>query len=112
DNGYLEGMEVPIYYDPMLSKLITYGKNRNEAIAKMREAIANYIVDGVATTLDFGAFVMEHQAFISGDFDTHFVKNYFTAEALKEAEAPLQELAAKLSLYAYLTEREQIKLSK
>ncbi len=70
-------MEVPIYYDPMLSKLITYGKNRAEAIQLMIRAIDNYKVEGVATTLPFGKFVCEHEAFTSGEFDTHFVKNYY-----------------------------------
>ena len=76
DNGFEEGMEIPIYYDPMLSKLITYGKTRNEAIQLMLHAIENYHIEGVQTTLPFGKFVCEHEAFVSGNFDTHFVKNF------------------------------------
>jgi acetyl-CoA carboxylase biotin carboxylase subunit len=67
DNGIEEGMDVPIYYDPMLSKLITYGETREEAIELMIKAIDNYLVEGVQTTLPFGKFVMEHEAFRSGD---------------------------------------------
>ena len=76
DNGIEQGTDVPIYYDPMLSKLITYGKNREEAIALMIKAIDNYQVEGVATTLAFGKFVMQHEAFRSGEFDTGFVIHY------------------------------------
>ncbi len=81
DSGYEEGMEVPIYYDPMLSKLIVYGDTRAEATQRMAEAIDAYRVEGVATTLPFGRFVMTHPAFTSGDFDTGFVAQYWTGEA-------------------------------
>ena len=78
DSGYEEGMDIPIYYDPMLSKLIVYGETRAAAIQRMIEAIDEYEVEGVATTLPFGRFVMEHEAFRSGEFDTGFVKAYWT----------------------------------
>jgi acetyl/propionyl-CoA carboxylase alpha subunit len=78
DNGFEEGMEIPIYYDSMLSKLITYGKDREEAISRMKRAIMDYAVAGVKTTLPFALFVMDHPNFVNGDFDTHFVKTHFT----------------------------------
>ncbi len=84
DNGFAEGMDVPIYYDPMLSKLITYGKSREEAIELMIEAIDKYEVEGVMTTLPFGRFVCEHEAFRSGNFDTHFVNKYYAPEILRK----------------------------
>lgn len=77
DDAYLEGMEIPIYYDPMIAKLVVWGKDRDEAIQKTIEAIDNYQISGVKTTLDFGKYVMKHPAFTSGDFDTNFVKHYF-----------------------------------
>ena len=77
DDGFEQGMEIPIYYDPMIAKLITYGKDRAEAIARMRLAIDEYQVTGITTTLGFGKFVMQHKAFTSGNFDTHFVQKYF-----------------------------------
>ncbi|HUH25839.1 MAG TPA: acetyl-CoA carboxylase biotin carboxylase subunit, partial [Flavobacterium sp.] len=77
DNGFEQGMDVPIYYDPMLSKLITYGKDRNEAIQLMLKAIQDYKIEGVSTTLPFGTFVFEHEAFVSGNFDTNFVKKFY-----------------------------------
>jgi len=60
DNGFEQGMDVPIYYDPMLSKLIAYGKSREEAIEIMLKAIDKYKIEGVETTLPFGKFVFEH----------------------------------------------------
>lgn len=83
DDCYEKGMEIPIYYDPMIAKLITYGKDRDEAIEKMIRAIDEYDITGIQTTLGFGKFVMQHDAFKSGQFDTHFVGKYFTAEGLK-----------------------------
>jgi acetyl-CoA carboxylase, biotin carboxylase subunit len=77
DDSYEEGMEIPIYYDPMIAKLITYGAGRKEAIEKMKRAISDYRISGVQTTLDFCQFVMNHEAFANGNFDTHFVKKYF-----------------------------------
>ncbi|MNY30881.1 2-oxoglutarate carboxylase small subunit [compost metagenome] len=77
DDAFEEGMEVPIYYDPMIAKLVVWGETREEAIEKMIKAINNYEISGLKTTLDFGKFVMMHPAFRSGDFDTNFVKHYF-----------------------------------
>jgi len=109
DDGFEEGMEVPIYYDPMLSKLITYGKNREEAIQLMIEAIDDYKVEGVATTLPFGKFVCEHEAFTSGNFDTHFVKNYYSPEQLQEQYAEERRIAALMGLKLYLDNKKQLK---
>jgi acetyl-CoA carboxylase biotin carboxylase subunit len=85
DDGFEQGMEIPIYYDPMIAKLITYADTRAEAIDRMVRAIDEYKITGIITTLGFGRFVMQHEAFTSGDFDTHFVKKYFTPEVLQES---------------------------
>lgn len=82
DDGFEQGMAIPIHYDPMIAKLVTYGQDRAEAIAKMIRAIDEYQITGVQTTLPFGRFVMEHEAFQSGQFDTHFVSKYFTPDKL------------------------------
>ncbi|WP_282178925.1 acetyl-CoA carboxylase biotin carboxylase subunit [Maribacter stanieri] len=110
DDGFEEGMEVPIYYDPMLSKLITYGKTREEAIQLMITAINNYKVEGVATTLSFGKFVCEHEAFTSGNFDTHFVKNYYSPELLEKQYAEERRIAALVALKLYLENDKTLKL--
>ncbi|MEL6671478.1 MAG: acetyl-CoA carboxylase biotin carboxylase subunit [Bacteroidota bacterium] len=100
DDGYREGMQIPIYYDPMLSKLIVYADTREEAMDKMIEAIDGYEILGVQTTLDFCRFVMQHEAFRSGKFDTHFVKRYFDADKLKPAFSEEEALAAALAAVA------------
>ena len=93
DDGFEEGMVIPIYYDPMIAKLITWGENREQSIQRMIRAIDEYIIVGCETTLPFGKFVMQHEAFMSGNFDTHFVKHFFTPDKLtatinhEEAEA-------------------------
>ena len=110
DNGFEQGMDVPIYYDPMLAKLITYGKTREESIELMIKAIANYKVEGISTTLPFGTFVMEHEAFRSGDFDTHFVKKYYDAEVLKAQAEKEAEIAALVALKKYLEDQKIVRL--
>lgn len=110
DNGFKEGMDIPIYYDPMLSKLITYGKTREEAIELMLDAIQNYKVKGVQTTLPFGSFVFAHEAFRSGNFDTHFVKNYYSPEKIKEQTANGAEVAAMIALYQFLEDKKIVRL--
>lgn len=111
DGGYEEGMEVPIYYDPMLAKLVVHGANRSEAIQKMKEAIAAYEVEGVATTLPFGVFVLDHPAFVSADFDTHFVNNYYTPTQLIERQKDGAAVAALLALRLHLENKRQLKVS-
>ena len=82
DDAFEEGMEIPIYYDPMIAKLVVWGKTREEAIDRCIAAIDNYQISGVKTTLDFGKFVLKHPAFRSGNFDTNFVKMHFSDPAL------------------------------
>ncbi|AFU69900.1 acetyl/propionyl-CoA carboxylase, alpha subunit [Psychroflexus torquis ATCC 700755] len=110
DDGFEEGMEIPIYYDPMLSKLVTYGKDREEALQLMLEAINLYEVRGVATTLPFGKFVFNHEAFRSGDFDTHFVKNYYTPKVLEEEVKEEAYLAALMAMKQYQADQKKLRL--
>ena len=110
DNGFEQGMDVPIYYDPMLAKLITYGKTREESIELMIKAIANYHIEGISTTLPFGTFVMEHEAFRSGDFDTNFVKKYYDSNKLKAKFDKEAEIAALVALKRYLEDKEIVRI--
>lgn len=106
DDGFEQGMEIPIYYDPMIAKLVTYGANREEAMARMIRAIEEYEITGIQTTLAFGKFVMQHEAFRSGRFDTHFVNKYFTAAQLK-GEAEEEALIAVLTALGSLQQQSQ-----
>jgi acetyl-CoA carboxylase biotin carboxylase subunit len=110
DNGFEQGMDIPIYYDPMLAKLITYGETREEAIQIMLKAIDGYLVKGVETTLPFGKFVFEHEAFRSGNFDTHFVKKYYSADLLKNQLAQEGEIAAMIALKQYFEDQKIVRL--
>jgi acetyl-CoA carboxylase biotin carboxylase subunit len=94
DDGYEEGMDIPIYYDPMISKLITFGENRQQAITRMLRAIDDYKIVGPKTTLSFCKFALQHEAFVSGNFDTHFVKKYFSPEKLNETNKDEEKIAA------------------
>jgi acetyl-CoA carboxylase biotin carboxylase subunit len=102
DDGFEEGMQIPIYYDPMIAKLITFGKDREEARLRMIRAINDYHISGVETTLPFCNFVMQHEAFISGNFDTHFVKHYFKPESLNPVmNADEEEIASIAAAIAF-----------
>ncbi len=107
DDGYEQGMAIPVYYDPMIAKLITHGKNRTEAIQKMKQAIKEFTITGVSTTLPFGSFVFEHEAFLSGNFDTSFVQNYYTSDKIKQKQKANAELAAIIAL-KYYTDQQKI----
>nr|WP_315145431.1 acetyl-CoA carboxylase biotin carboxylase subunit [uncultured Flavobacterium sp.] len=110
DNGFEQGMDVPIYYDPMLSKLIAYGKSREEAIEIMLKAIDKYKIEGVETTLPFGKFVFEHEAFRSGKFDTNFVKKYYSPEVIVSHKEKEAEIAALIALKQYFEDQKVLRL--
>jgi acetyl-CoA carboxylase, biotin carboxylase subunit len=94
DDGFEQGMDIPFYYDPMIAKLICHAENREAAIAKMIRAIDEYEITGLETTLGFCRFVMNHEAFISGNFDTRFVENYFAPAQLEQQPIDEEELIA------------------
>ena len=80
DNGVYEGYEVPLEYDPLISKLITWGKTRPEAIQRMLRALSEYHICGIKTTIPFFRRILLHPKFVAGEYDTHFISN------LKEEE--------------------------
>ncbi|WNJ21075.1 acetyl-CoA carboxylase biotin carboxylase subunit [Pontibacter sp. G13] len=102
DDGFEQGMDVPIYYDPMIAKLVVHAEDREAAMQKMIRAIDEYQIVGLETTLGFGRYVMEHDAFRSGNFDTHFVNAHFSPEnldrPLNEDEAQIAAMIADIAL--------------
>lgn len=99
DDGFEQGMSIPFYYDPMIAKMICHAASREDAIQKMIRAIEDYEITGIETTLGFCKFVMEHEAFRSGNFDTKFVEKYFKPEVLQtEGTLDEQQLAAVLAV--------------
>lgn len=91
DDGYREGMEIPLAYDSMISKLIAFGENRNEAIKNLSSAIKAYQIKGVETTLPFGDYVINHENFISGKFTTNFVEEFYEDYLKTEKEITDEE---------------------
>jgi acetyl-CoA carboxylase, biotin carboxylase subunit len=99
DDGFEQGMAVPFYYDPMISKMICTAETREQAIKKMIRAIEDYEITGLETTLGFCKFVMQHEAFRSGNFDTKFIEKYFTPANLQESPDNIKEqIAAALAV--------------
>ena len=86
DDGFEQGMQIPIYYDPMIAKLTVYAEDRATAIQRMLRAIDEYEISGIETTLQFGKFVLNHEAFTSGNFDTKFVDQHFSPDKLETEE--------------------------
>ena len=82
DSGVVEGQEVTINYDPLLSKLVVHANNRHLAILKMDAALSEYKISGLHTTIPFCRFVMQHKDFQDGTYDTHFIKDHFRPEML------------------------------
>ena len=97
DDGYEEGMTIPLTYDPMIAKLIVHAKDRDTAIEKTIEAINNYEIAGFSTTLGFCRFAIDHEEFRNGNFTINFVGEHYEPEMLRvEAEADLSSASYKV----------------
>ncbi len=107
DCGVYEGAEVPIYYDPMIAKLITWGENRIEAILRMRRALREYQVRGIKTNISFNQWILRHPRFMSGDVNTGFIEEEYRASNSEEV-LPHKEIAlASAAIAALHREQEQ-----
>ncbi len=94
DSGAYEGGEVPIYYDPMISKLITWGENREHAMRRMRRALAEYEVRGIRTTIPFFQWILDDDDFAAARFDTGFIDRKIGKAPLRVIDASHEDLAA------------------
>jgi acetyl-CoA carboxylase biotin carboxylase subunit len=92
DTGVYEGYEVSVYYDPLISKLVAWGSTRDEAICRMRRALAEYSVHGLVTNLAFHRWVLQHPRFLAGDYDTNFIAQEF--HGLTDTAVPFLKEAA------------------
>jgi propionyl-CoA carboxylase alpha chain len=77
DTGVYEGGEIPMYYDSMIAKLIVHGADREDAIARMREALNGFVIRGVSSNIPFQAALLAHPQFVSGDFNTGFIAEHY-----------------------------------
>lgn len=106
DDCMEEGMEIPIHYDNMIAKLIVWADTRDNAIEKMKRAISEYRISGVANTLQFGHWVMENEHFINGNFDTKFIDNYFKPEYLQMSyDSSLEEALGLVASYVFSNQK-------
>ena len=100
DQGVYAGYTVPVYYDPMLSKLITHGKTREEAIARMRRALAEYRVEGIMTTIPFFTWIMNNPDFLAANFDTGYIDRVLPEIDFAQRPASQHELDAAIAAAA------------
>jgi len=106
DDGYEEEMEIPVFYDPMIAKLIVHGKDREEAVSRMIRAIDEYRITGMKTTLPFGKFVMHHPEFRKGNLSTRFIENYFSPEKISDTSKEEAVAAALVAVLMMQNNRE------
>lgn len=101
DDGYEQGMDIPIFYDSMIAKLVAWGKDRNESIDRLCRAIDEYQVEGIKTTLAFGKWAVRQPAFVEGKFDTGFIGKYFKPEYLIVKDDTTEKAAAAIGSYIW-----------
>lgn len=97
DDGYEQGLDISIFYDPMIAKLVVHAATRDEAIERLCRAIDEYYVKGFQNTLSFGKWAVQTEPFRSGKFDTKFIEQHFKPEYLLEERPELAEVAALLA---------------
>jgi acetyl-CoA carboxylase, biotin carboxylase subunit len=105
DDGYEEGMDIPIFYDPMLAKLVAYAPTRDEAIDRLCRAIDEYYIKGIQTTLEFGKWAVQTEPFRTGNFDTKFIEKHFKPEYLLKDDSEAEQVAAMLSAQIWEQEK-------
>jgi propionyl-CoA carboxylase alpha chain len=101
DTGVQEGGEIPMFYDSMIAKLIVHGKDRNEAIAKMREALNGFVIRGISSNIPFQAALLAHPKFVSGDFNTGFIAEHYGKGFFAE-DVPHDDANFLVALAAYV----------
>lgn len=104
DSGITEGDQVPVYYDPLIAKLITWGMDRTEAIARMRRALGEYTIVGVKTTIPFHLALMDNMRFRRGELSTHFVQEEFGLQ-FRLPKPTEEELLAAMAVFSCVLER-------
>jgi propionyl-CoA carboxylase alpha chain len=104
DTGVQDGGEIPMYYDSMIAKLIVHGKDRNEAIAKMREALNGFVIRGISSNIPFQAALLAHPKFVAGDFNTGFIAEHY-GKGFHAEDVPHDDANFLVALAAYVNRR-------
>jgi acetyl-CoA carboxylase biotin carboxylase subunit len=105
DDGFERGMEIPVFYDPMIAKLIVHADTREAAIEKMLQAISDYHIAGIQSTLGFCRFAVDHPDFRDGSFTTKFVENYFTPTVIAKAATEEELISGAIAAALFLEEK-------
>lgn len=100
DSGIFEGGEISVYYDPLVSKLVSWGRDRTEAIFRMKRALSEYHITGVRSNIPFCLLVMNHPEFAKGSIDTHFISDHVRIEDMAEGPEELKRIAAVAAVMA------------
>ena len=101
DTGVYEGGEIPMFYDSMIAKLIVHGKDRNDAIAKMREALNGFVIRGISSNIPFQAALLAHPDFVSGNFNTGFIAHHY-ADGFRAEDVPHNDANSLVALAAFV----------
>ena len=101
DSGVEQGSEITIHFDPMLGKLIIWGRDRIEAVNRMERALMNYRIKGIKTCIPFELAVMQHHDFRYGYFDTSFIENAFDFAALDRMKEESEEFIAAIAAFGF-----------
>ncbi len=101
DTGVQEGGEIPMYYDSMIAKLIVHGTDRNDAIAKMREALNGFVIRGVSSNIPFQAALLAHPKFVTGQFNTGFIAEHY-AKGFKAEDVPHDDVNFLVAMAAFV----------
>ncbi|MDH0363328.1 acetyl/propionyl/methylcrotonyl-CoA carboxylase subunit alpha [Comamonas aquatica] len=110
DTGVYEGGEIPMFYDSMIAKLIVHGKDRAEAIAKMREALNGFVIRGISSNIPFQAALLAHPKFQSGDFNTGFIAEHY-AHGFNSSDVPHSDPDFLVALAAHMNRRYRARAS-
>ena len=101
DTGVQDGGEIPMYYDSMIAKLIVHGKDRPDAIAKMREALNGFVIRGINSNIPFQAALLAHPKFVAGDFNTGFIAEHY-GQGFRAEDVPHDEADFLVALAAFV----------
>ncbi len=101
DTGVQEGGEIPMFYDSMIAKLIVHGRDRNDAIAKMREALNAFVIRGISSNIPFQAALLAHAKFVAGDFNTGFIAEHY-GQGFRAEDVPHDDADFLVALAAFV----------
>ena len=104
DTGVYDGGEIPMYYDSMIAKLIVHGRDRDDAIALMREALNGFVIRGIRSNIPFQAALLAHPKFVAGDFNTGFIAEHY-AHGFHAEDVPHDDPDFLVALAAYVHRR-------